>query len=288
MPEIMSDLTFVEKQKFEQLLGMASGYVLNFSDRTFGEFVSDSSGRDIFDSKYNYRSGSKANRLRAFWQKEDNAVVGKLMRDMLDYLGESGQRIEICRLIVVRLLNGTTNPPQTISRPQETPQPQLTLALSELRQEFSDLATENDRAKAGLALEKFLHRLFVLFQLHPRQPFRVIGEQIDGSFELDGHVYLMESKWEQNPLPEADLLIFSGKIEKKSTFTRGVFIALNGVSDQARHAITQGKAPSFFVMDGHDLMMVLSEAITLPEFLRRRVRLLAEEGRVCVPFSELR
>jgi hypothetical protein len=35
-------------------------------------------------------------------------------------------------------------------------------------------------------------------------------------------------------------------------------------------------------------MMVLSEAISLPELLRRRVRLLAEEGRVCVPFSELK
>jgi hypothetical protein len=33
--------------------------------------------------------------------------------------------------------------------------------------------------------------------------------------------------------------------------------------------------------------MVLSGAISLPEFLRTRVRLLAEEGRVCVPFSEL-
>jgi|SRR5579862_1801985 len=282
----MSDLTFIEKQKFEKLLGMASGYVLDFSDRTFSEFVSDSTGRDIFDSKYNYRSGSKANRLRAFWQKEDNSVVGKLMRDMLDYLGESGHNIEICRLIVTRLLNGTASPTQTIPKPQETPQ--LTRALSELRQELNDLATEKDRAKAGLALEKFLHRLFVLFQLHPRQPFRVTGEQIDGSFELDGHVYLVESKWEQSPLPEADLLVFGGKIEKKSTFTRGVFIALNGISNEARHAITQGKAPSFFVMDGHDLMMVLNEAISLSEFLRRRVRLLAEEGRVCAPFSELR
>jgi hypothetical protein len=287
IPQIMSDLTFVEKQKLEKLLGMASGYVLDFSDRTFDEFVSDSTGRDIFDAKYNYRSGSKANRLRAFWHKEDNAVVGKLMHDMLDYLGESGQKVEVCRLIVARLLN-VTSPSQTTPKAQEMPQAQLTIVLSELRQEFSNLTTEKDRAKAGLALEGFLHRLFVLFQLHPRQPFRVTGEQIDGSFELDGHVYLVESKWERSPLPEADLLIFGGKIEKKSTFTRGVFIALNGISDPARRAITQGKAPSFFVIDGHDLMMVLNEAISLPEFLRRRVRLLAEEGRVCAPFSELR
>jgi len=236
----MSDLTFTEREKFEQLLGMASGYVLDFTNRTFAEFILESTGRNIYDPRYDNASGSKAHRLRKFWQKEDNCLVGKLMGGLLDHLGESGPRVEICRLIVARL-NGTASPSQA-PKPQEMPKLQLSATLLELRQEFSDLATEKDRAKAGLALEKLLHRLFVLFQLHPRQPFRVVGEQIDGSFELDGHVYLLESKWEQNPLPEADLLVFSGKIEKKSTFTRGVFIALNGVSEQARSAITQGKA----------------------------------------------
>jgi Transposase IS116/IS110/IS902 family len=100
---------------------------------------------------------------------------------------------------------------------------------------------------------------------------------------------LLRFLWnEAGPLPEADLSVFAGKIEKKSTFTRGVFVALNGVSGEAREAITQGKAPSFFVMDGHDLIAILTGTISLPEFLRRRVRLLAEEGRVCVPFPELR
>ena len=88
-------------------------------------------------------------------------------------------------------------------------------------------------------------------------------------------------------MPEAPLLVFRSKIEGKSAFTRGVFVAVNGVSVQARDAITRGKQPSFFVIDGYDLMMILSEAMSLPDFLRRRVRLLAEEGRVCVPFSEL-
>jgi hypothetical protein len=40
-------------------------------------------------------------------------------------------------------------------------------------------------------------------------------------------------------------------------------------------------------MNGHDLMMILGEAMSLTEFLRKRVRLLGEEGGVCVPFSEL-
>src|SRR6266851_8542938 len=100
----MSNLTFTEKRKLEQLLGMKTGYVLDFSDRTFAEFVSDATGRNIFDERYNYASGSKANRLRAFWQKEDNATVGKLMEEMLDYKGGNGPLDEVCRLIVARLL----------------------------------------------------------------------------------------------------------------------------------------------------------------------------------------
>jgi hypothetical protein len=287
----MSNLSNMEKRKFERLLGMSSGYVLDFSNRSFAEFVVDSTGLNIYDSRYVYESGSKANRLRAFWQKEENGVVGKLMNDMLDY-GEfdpKGALQEECRRIVARLLQdspvpeGQTDP----QHKEQSSQQRCSQALGQLKEEFFYLAAERDRNKAGLSLEQLLNRLFEIFELQPRQPFRVVGEQIDGSFQLDGQTYLMESKWEKYPLPEADLLVFRGKIEGKSTFTRGVLIALNDVSKQAREAITRGKAPSFFVMNGHDLMMILSEAISLTDFLRKRVRLLAEEGCVCVPFSEV-
>jgi hypothetical protein len=40
----MADLTNIEKRQFEKLLGMSGGYVLNFSNRTFDEFVTDSTG----------------------------------------------------------------------------------------------------------------------------------------------------------------------------------------------------------------------------------------------------
>lgn len=286
----MADLTSLEKRKFEQFLGMGGGYVLDFSNRSFAEFVRDSTGRDIFDERYNYASGSKANRLRAFWQKEENSVVGKLMGDMLDYCEISGAQYEVCRLIVARLLGqgpAKAQPPSPPRSEQSAQQRRRSQELAQLKEEFFQLAADSDRSRAGLSLERLLNRLFELFELQPRQPFRVIGEQIDGSFQLDGDIYLMESKWEKNPLPEADLLVFRGKIEGKSTFTRGVLIALNDVSAQAREAITRGKAPSFFVMNGHDLTMVLSEAIELTDFLRKRVRLLAEEGRMCVHISEV-
>jgi hypothetical protein len=160
--------------------------------------------------------------------------------------------------------------------------------LSELKDELTRLHVSADRAAAGLGLEKILNRLFALFDLAPRQPFRVTGEQIDGSFELDHQIYLLEAKWEKAALPEADLLIFRGKIEGKSAFTRGLFVALNDISREAKEAIVRGKQPTFFVMNGYDLMMILSEALSLADFLRQRIRRLAEEGAVCLPFTDLR
>lgn len=91
----MSDLTNIEKRKFERLLGMGSGYVLDFSNRTFDEFVTDTVGRNIYDSKYDGHGTSKANRLRAFWQTEPNYVVAKLMGPLLDYQKEVEDRNQI-------------------------------------------------------------------------------------------------------------------------------------------------------------------------------------------------
>lgn len=105
----MSDLSNIEKRNFERLFSMGSGYVLNFSNRTFEEFILDSTGKSIYDSKYDNASGSKANRLRAFWSNEPNYVVAKLLGDLLQYVVELGpgddeeQLLESCRRAVQRL-----------------------------------------------------------------------------------------------------------------------------------------------------------------------------------------
>src|ERR1019366_7331057 len=156
----MSDLTNLEKRKLEQLFGMETGYVLNFSNRTFEEFVRDSTGLNIFDQRYNYGSGSKANRLRAFWQKEDNAVVGKLMSDLLDYCEPKGAQWEVCRLIVTRLLQGTAAPTSSTfaQAAQGIQKERISHELRQLKDAFFALAADQDRNRAGLALEKLLNR----------------------------------------------------------------------------------------------------------------------------------
>jgi hypothetical protein len=105
----MSDLTNTEKRKLEKLLDMGGGYVLTFSNRTLDEFVVDSIGRSIYDSRYTFGSGSKANQIRGVWKVESNHIVGKLMGDLLDYAVEIGsivkasQAYEDCNHIVQRL-----------------------------------------------------------------------------------------------------------------------------------------------------------------------------------------
>ena len=43
----MSDLKSIEKRKIEKLFGMESGYVLDFSNRTFQNFILDNSSIDL-------------------------------------------------------------------------------------------------------------------------------------------------------------------------------------------------------------------------------------------------
>lgn len=162
-----------------------------------------------------------------------------------------------------------------------------TKELEQLKQSFYALHDESNRQKVGFELEKILNNLFALHGLEPRESFKIVGEQIDGSFELDHEIYLVEAKWKQDPCCEADLLVFRGKIEGKSRYTRGVFISINGISEEAKYAIIQGKQPSFFIIDGYDLTMLLENNIELIDFLRRRQRILAEEGRIVVLFNEL-
>ena len=104
----MSDLSFLERTTLERLFQMGGGYVLDFSNRTFQEFVAESVRKDIEDPKYHYGSSSKANRLRRFWRIEPNHVVGTLVRDMVEYAATvhnvESSLIPQGRKIAVRLL----------------------------------------------------------------------------------------------------------------------------------------------------------------------------------------
>ncbi len=81
----MSSLHFAERNLLEKILGMKNGYVSDFSDRTFREFVLDATGIDIMTEKYEKNGTSKANRLRTFWEEESNELNAGLIELLLKY-----------------------------------------------------------------------------------------------------------------------------------------------------------------------------------------------------------
>lgn len=175
--------------------------------------------------------------------------------------------------------------PSSTLRPPDAEDPRKK-ALAQMRERFYSLRTTKGDQERGYELEQLLNELFELFRLRPRKPFRVTGEQIDGSFEFNGEVYLIEARWRSRAASEADLLVFRGKVEGKSQWTRGLFVSVNGFAEQAIDAFTRGKSPNIVLMDGTDLVAILEGHVPLDAGLAFKIRELAETGRVFVPLSE--
>jgi len=106
----MAKLSEVEKRQLEALLGMGDGYVMDFNNADFADFFTNTVGVNIYDEKYDIHGGSKAKRMRAFWNQESEPIVGKILNEMLKvwkYQNDGKQddpRYQSCKKIVARLL----------------------------------------------------------------------------------------------------------------------------------------------------------------------------------------
>ncbi|MDP2699427.1 hypothetical protein [Thalassospira sp.] len=78
----MSSLTDIDKRYLEKILGMSGGYVLDFSDATYGEFFSRYNV-EIHSSRYQKYGTSKAKKMRAFWELEADQIVAPVLAELL-------------------------------------------------------------------------------------------------------------------------------------------------------------------------------------------------------------
>jgi hypothetical protein len=159
-------------------------------------------------------------------------------------------------------------------------------ALAELRKELLGLERLEPKQR-GFEFERFLNHLFERFGLAPKGSFRLVGEQIDGSFELDSHVYLVEAKWHALQMDQRQLLAFRGQVESKSAWTRGLFVSNSGFTKDGLEAFAHGRATNIIGMSGQDLYFVLEGRISLREVIRRKARYAAERGEFYVSVFDL-
>jgi len=143
--------------------------------------------------------------------------------------------------------------------------------LDALKNHFFEIATGKDAQKRGFQLEKLLNEMFHLFDLDPKASFKIIGEQIDGSFTFDNQDYILEVKWQKQPVNAGDLYKFGGKISGKLKNTLGLFISLDGFSKECTET-GSSSVKSMILMDGQDLMSILDGRLSLNEmiFIKRR------------------
>ncbi len=158
--------------------------------------------------------------------------------------------------------------------------------LNDLKSEFFKLVSSESPQQRGFSLEKVLKGLFEIFDLDPKASFRIIGEQIDGAFSFEGTDYLLEAKWQQDPMGAKELDGLAGKLSRKLENTLGLFLSINGFSEDAVKAHSSGRR-LVVLMDGSDLMAVLEGRIDLVQLLLRKRRKAAETGNIYLRIHEI-
>lgn len=147
--------------------------------------------------------------------------------------------------------------------------------------------TQLDPQTRGLRFEGFLNELFAGFGLAPRGSFRLVGEQIDGSFKLHGQTYLVEAKWHGPQIGFADLMTFSGKVSGKAAWSRGLFVSYSGFTADGLEAFSRGRQTNLICADGLDLYETLSGKVSLIGVLEEKIRLAAETNHAFVSIRDL-
>jgi hypothetical protein len=205
---------------------------------------------------------------------------------------EADQHLERLRLLVEKHDKGFKEGQEEQARRREELEKERArssffAALSGLRERFLKLYSESNAQKRGYGFEKLLYELFQLFELSPVGSFKLVGEQIDGAFILDGDDFLLEARWRKEPAILDDLRDLDAAVASKLDNTRGLFISMQGFSDEAIESYPKGSRPKLICMDGVDLMAVFEGQIDLSDLIRRKRSIASQRAKIYVPVREI-
>lgn len=155
-------------------------------------------------------------------------------------------------------------------------------SIEELKEKYIGLVQGSLKpARRGYELEYVLQELGKLSSLQVTEPFRVNGEQIDGAIKFEGEHYLVEAKWQDQAASNEPIYQFVAKVEGKF-YGRGIFVSINGFSENVVSSIVHGKAVKTIFVDGEDLMMVLEDFQSFSEMIDVKVKAAQTRGEIYV------
>lgn len=283
----MTRLSTIDMMLVDDLFGYRSGYVLDFSNHTFQRFFADELSVEIYSDTFGQDGGSKGKRLGCYLRLADPKDAARALKAIWDYrealharTGES-EKVKDARtrfFDLIRKLEGGA-PAQSASTPKARVDKTL---LERLNSELLRVSMLAPQAR-GYEFERFLKDLFDAYGMAARGSFRLVGEQIDGSFSLSDQPYLLEARWQNAQTDAGDLLAFNGKCENKANWTRGLFLSQSGFTSDGLTAFGKGKR--LICMDGLDLADALRRGLHLQDVLLAKVRRAGETG---APFVRVR
>lgn len=290
----MANFKSTEMRFLDSIFGMGDGYVLDFSNRTMDDFFLEELEIDISHEMFSTDGTSKARRVRCLLQSADHSTVARVLEALWKYRQSMREETKAVETVVnaegrfLSVLESIRSPGQhaevvrnPFSAAAVIDQGQVLDALRQRLYDLRDLPPQ----KRGYEFEGFLKELFDSSKLQARSPFSLVGEQIDGSFQLGNETYLIEAKWVRDPIGAAELHTFQGKLDQKAAWARGVFISYGGFTQEGLHAFGRGR--KVICMSGEDIYKALGQRIPIAEVIDRKVRAAAETGRAFVPFGEL-
>ena len=162
----------------------------------------------------------------------------------------------------------------------------LRIGLMNIKDLFYSMLKSDSAQKRGYLLESTLKSMFDLFDLDPKASFRTLGEQIDGAFSFDGTDYLLEAKWQEKQVSRAELDGFAAKVARKLDNTLGLFVAINGYSEDGVRVHAAGRSV-LILMDGGDLTAVAEGRIELDRLLLRKRRHASQTGNIYLRIHDI-
>ena len=296
----MEQLRPIELKLIDELFGMSSGYVLDFTNSTFADFFRREVGTDIYDKAYGIYGDSKGKHLRAFltigqpraiamaltalWEYRE---LDRLARAQTETVINARQRLNA----IVERLGGDSlasyDPATDDLETKSQSAPRTFRAdeamLQRIEARFLALHEMSDEPHArGRHFETLLTDLFNAWGMDARGGFTVVGEQIDGSFQLGGDTYLLEAKWHRAKTDANTLHGFQGKVSERPEWTRGFFVSFAGFTDVGLQAFT---AKKIILADGMDIYEALARRLSVPDIIAAKVRHASEYRN---PFERVR
>ena len=149
-----------------------------------------------------------------------------------------------------------------------------------LLSQFDGACINGEPHQRGYFLQDLLNRTFDVHGIAVTRSFQRNsgGEQIDGAFEMDGWHYIVECRWRAKLADIRELDGLYGQVERSGRQTMGLFLSVNGWSENVVPLMKQNPNKSILLMEGFDLRTLLEQVIDLRGLLKAKVRVLNLEA----------